>query len=167
MSDKDAAIDTAWQIHSTLAAWTANVDSKASFASAIETGMLAGVIALAGDNHRLSNLETGWTSWFFWLGIGTLVASLLAVLYVVRPRLRSRVVKEEASQNFVFFGHLRKWTADDLQEALLEKDILPVLSRQLVAMSRIAWVKHRALQLSITGTVAAGLLLSAAAYLNG
>ena len=49
----------------------------------------------------------------------------------------------------MFFGHLRHWNSDNLAKALSERDILPVLSRQIVNMSCIAWGKHRSVQLSL------------------
>ncbi|MEU6406194.1 hypothetical protein [Streptomyces sp. NPDC046985] len=38
--------------------------------------------------------------------------------------------------------------ADELTTALKQTDVLPVLSRQLIAMSKIAWGKHRHVQMS-------------------
>jgi len=158
-------VDSAWKIHTAIVDWTGKVDSKASFALAIESAVLAGVISMTGGRRRLANLG-GWAEVLFWSGMVFLLASLLCVVYVVRPRLRSKQVSAESASNFIFFGHLKDWNAEKLEEALRQEDVLPVLSRQLVNMSRIAWDKHRMLQLSLTGAAIAGGLISVAALLN-
>lgn len=117
---------------------------------------------MTGDRRRLANLD-GWPSVLFWVGVVFLIAALLCVVYVVRPRLRSKKVKLESQTNFIFFGHLKDWEADDLEDALTQRDVLPVLTRQLVNMSEIAWVKHRMLQLSLTGAIIASGLIGIAA----
>ncbi|MFF0001792.1 Pycsar system effector family protein [Streptomyces avermitilis] len=65
-----------------------------------------------------------------------------------RRELRGRKVKAEAASNFIYFGHLMHRQADELTTALKNTDILPVLSRQLIVMSKIAWAKHRHAQTS-------------------
>lgn len=63
------------------------------------------------------------------------------------PRLRPRsVLEQEAGQSFIYFGHLQFWKPEDLKTALQQQDILPVLSHQLINMSKIAWRKHRFVQ---------------------
>jgi hypothetical protein len=165
MAPDDDPIDTAWKIHAAIVDWTGKVDSKASFALAIESAVLAGVISMTGGHRRLANLG-GWAEVLFWFGMTFMLASLLCAIYVVRPRLRSKKVSAESASNFIFFGHLKDWEAGKLEEALCQQDVLPVLSRQLVNMSKIAWVKHRLLQLSLTGAVIAGGLIGVAALLN-
>lgn len=164
MPDHDP-IDTAWRIHADIADWTGKVDTKASFTSALETALLVGVLGIAGGKRRLSHLD-GAALVVFWIGVAVLVASLLAVLYVVRPRIRSREMKPEAGENFIFFGHVKDWQPNELAAAISERDLLPVLSRKIVTMSKIAWAKHRLLQLSVTGAVVAGALISLAAVLE-
>lgn len=159
-------VETAWRVHSAQVDWTGKVDSKASFALAIQSAVIGGIIGLAGDDRRLANLEGFWPTSLFWAGILLLVLSLIAVSFVVRPRLRSRKVASEAPDNFIFFGHLRTWNAEALEKALLEKDVLPVLSRQIIAMSQVAWMKHRLLQVSMSGGVIGTALVALAAWLN-
>lgn len=165
MATNHDPIDSAWKIHAAIVDWTGKVDSKASFALAIESTVLAGVVSMTGGRRRLANLG-GWAEVLFLFGTAFLLASLLCVVYVVRPRLRSRNVSAERASNFVFFGHLKDWEADKLEEALRHQDLLPVLCRQLVNMSKIAWLKHRMLQLSLTGAVVACGLIGAAALVN-
>lgn len=84
-------------------------------------------------------------------------------MLVVVPRLRARKVEAEAASNFIYFGHLKHRQADELANALKETDILPVLSKQLITMSKIAWDKHRHVQLSFV-TFGLGVAL---AFLSG
>lgn len=163
---KPDPVDTAWRIHSAQVDWTGKVDSKASFALAIQSAVIAGIIGLAGGNRRLANLEGFWPNSFFWVGILLLVLSLVAVSFVVRPRLRSRKIAGEVPDNFIFFGHLREWSPENLEKALAEKDLLPVLCRQIIAMSEVAWMKHRLLQISMSGAVIGTAFVSIAAWLN-
>lgn len=161
----DRAEETAWRIHSALCDWTGKVDSKASFLSAIETGVLAGVIALAANGSYLSKLHGRWQLGLFWTGVALLVGSIIGALWVVMPYLRRSYLADEQPTNFVFFGHLKSWKPEELAEALGRDDPMPVLSRQLVNMANIAWKKHRRLQFSILGTVTGSGLISLAALL--
>lgn len=154
-------IDTAWKIHSAHVDWTAKVDSKANFVLAIESAMFAGVLRLDP-----AILKTKPSQWLFGLGVVALVVALLLVLLVVAPRLRASELKDEAPDNFIFFGHVKDWTAESLEDALARRDILPVISRQLVAMADIAWVKHRRLQYSVATALAAATLFGLTALIK-
>jgi len=78
------------------------------------------------------------------------------------PQIRRRRTKTEWRDDFIFFGHLRHWKDDDLAAAWASHDPAPVLARQAVAMSKIAWRKHGLLQLSLTTAVLGigGLILA-------
>lgn len=153
-------IDTGWKIHAALVDWTGKVDTKASFALTIEAALLAGVVTLSGDERVFSNLS-GWAVVWYVLGIFLLIAAVLCAAWVVRPRLRKAEVKAESADNFIYFGHLRHLTPEDVQGRLENADLLPVLSKQLVEMSKIAWLKHRLVQLSMSlapiGVLALGI----------
>ncbi|NWF30271.1 hypothetical protein HW130_29135 [Streptomyces sp. PKU-EA00015] len=85
----------------------------------------------------------------FTLGRVLILAGAVLAILVVVPRLRSRsALEQEAGQSFIYFGHLQFWKPTDLEAALQQQDILPVLSNQLINMSKIAWRKHRFVQLS-------------------
>lgn len=159
-------VETAWHIHAAQVDWTGKVDSKASFALAIQSAVMAGIIGLAGGNRRLADLEGFWPNSFFWAGICLLVLSLVAVSFVVRPRLRSKKLADEIPDNFIFFGHLRKWNAKELEKALIDRDLLPVLTRQIVEMSKLTWQKHRLLQVSMTGVLLGTALVGIAGILK-
>ena len=166
--DKHAqAIEQAWRIHGALADWTGKVDAKASFALAGESAVIATIIALSDAGRRLSDLS-GWVEHvLYWAGLALLVAAATVVISVVTPQLRADKTAAEWPENFIFFGHLRHWDSVQLASALENNDVLPVLSRQLVAMSAIAWKKHRRLQLSLSLSVLGTAFVGVAALLTG
>ena len=158
------AISNAWQIHQAICDWTGQVDTKASFASAIEVAIIGAVVVLAGDGHQLSQLHGCMQLTLFWIGLSLLILSVIAVLSVVCPQIRGQEnLRNERPYNFIFFGHVKHWEPDELARKLLVESPLAALSRQLVTMSKIAWRKHRMLQLSILGTVAGSGFVAVAA----
>jgi hypothetical protein len=146
--DADAA-ETAWKIHATIVDWTGKVDQKASFALAVESAVVLGVIALSDTGKPLSALSGFWQLWLYRVGIGLLVFAVVLVMAAVIPRLRRDKMDDEWRENLIFFGHLKRWQRDELSKALRQRDMLPVLSAQLINMSQIAWRKHRDLQFSL------------------
>ncbi|MFD9029001.1 Pycsar system effector family protein [Streptomyces parvulus] len=160
------AVETAWRIHTELGSWTAKVDAKASFALTLESAATAGVIALSTNDHVLANLHGWGTRSLLWTGTVLILISGIFSMLVVVPRLRARKVKAEAPSNFIYFGHLMHREADELTTTLKQADILPVLSRQLIAMSKIAWGKHRHVQLSFSIFGVGATLIFLAGLLN-
>ncbi|ACZ84601.1 Pycsar system effector family protein [Streptosporangium roseum] len=159
---KHDPVENAWKIHQSLSDWTGKVDSKASFALTMESIVLATILGLSGAGRRFSNLHEWWTAVPFWLGVAALALSVLMSISVVAPRIRTGYVKAEAERNFIYFGHLQHWQPGDLVNELSRTDPLPNLCRQIVNMSRIAWVKHRRVQQSFyTATAGAGLVAAA------
>ena len=76
----------------------------------------------------------------------------------VTPRLRARRTKREYETDMIYFGHLRHWKPYDLTCKLRDVDMLPMLAKQLVHMSKILWQKHRAIELSL-GSALSGIIL--------
>ncbi|MFD7137453.1 Pycsar system effector family protein [Streptomyces sp. NPDC059894] len=163
VSAQVSAVETAWRIHSALADWTGKVDAKAAFALTVESAALALTAVLRSSSHAdpggappglsVPALATA--------GMGLLtVAALLAVLAVV-PRMGDERVPR-SGPGFIYFGDLRGLAPEELAQILRTTDPLPVLSRQLVVMSKIAWRKHRCTQASLA-LAAAGLVTAALA----
>lgn len=148
-TDDSKAADTAWKIHAAIVDWTGKVDTKASFTLTIEAAILAGIVTLSGGGRALSH-EGGLGLALYVVGVVLLIASMLLAIWVVRPRLRSKALDTEAPTNYIYFGHLRELTEQQVLDHLRNSDILPVLSKQLVQMSKIAWDKHKAVQRSMT-----------------
>ncbi|MFC4613080.1 Pycsar system effector family protein [Streptomyces maoxianensis] len=148
MNGSNEAVETAWRVHTEIGSWTSRVDAKASFALTLESAAAAGIIALSGDNHVFAHLYGWGARSLLWLGTALILAGGIFAMLVVVPRLRVSKVQAEASDNFIYFGHLMHREANELTTALKQADVLPVLSRQLIVMSQIAWRKHRHVQLS-------------------
>ena len=155
-------VATAWSIHATVLEWTRNVDNKASFVSAIEVAVLLGILSVAGNQGQLSSLSGVWQLTIFWLGVVALITSMMLVLWVVSPHLRTPRIRTEYESNVIFFGHAKFWDPQDMARRLQDDDILPMLTRQITAASNIAWKKHRNLQWSILGFVIGATLVGAA-----
>ncbi len=152
-AEPDRAIEDAWRIHAALVDWTSKVDQKASFVLAIESAAVLGVISLSeresGKDKLLSSLNSILELLAYRIGVVFLVVAVILVAAAVIPQLRRNEVSDESDRNFIFFGHLKSWKQEELTQALRERDVLPVLSRQLIKMSEIAWKKHRRLQRSL------------------
>lgn len=159
----DDPTETAWRIHAALIDWTGKVDTKASFALTIEAALLAGVVTLSGADRVFDRL----TGWFpitlYVLGIVVLVAAVLCAVWVVRPRLRAPNLKAESAHSYIYFGHLRFLDQETVLKHLEGTPIRPVLAKQLVEMSKIAWSKHVFVQWSMTLGVAGVVILGLSA----
>jgi len=93
-------------------------------------------------------------------GLLLLVAAGFAALVAI-PLLRTKNLREESKENFIYFGHARFWEARDLEAAIKNEEILPQLSRQIVIMAEIAWTKHIRVQWSFSLAAAGGIVLTA------
>jgi hypothetical protein len=162
MPNEPDPIDTAWHIHDALCDWTGKVDAKASFALSIESAVLIAILALATDDHRLTNLHHV-SRVLFLAGIVGVIVGVLAAVVAVCPQIREKEVNESWQDNMIFFGHLKHWKQDALTAALKSHELLPMLSRQLIVMSEIAWKKHRLLQVSLICAVIGTALVGIAA----
>ncbi|MEU6404109.1 Pycsar system effector family protein [Streptomyces sp. NPDC046985] len=160
----ERAVETAWHIHTELGNWTAKADAKASFALTLDSAASAGVIALSSDDHVFAHLHGWGARSLLWSGTALIIVSGLFAMLVVIPRMRARAMEAEAASNFIYFGHLMHRHTDELARTLEETDVLPVLSRQLIVMSKIAWDKHRHVQLSFAA-FGAGVTLAFLAFL--
>ncbi|MFF4756163.1 Pycsar system effector family protein [Streptomyces sp. NPDC002514] len=153
--------DTAWRIHAAVADWTGKFDAKASFALTIESAILVAITALSGGGRRLGKID-GFAVWVFYLGVVALATGALFAITVVSPRLRKSEIHPGSNDNFMFFGHIRHWDPAGLETALREQDVLPLLSRQLVIMSEIAWTKHERVKKSFAFAVLGAVLVALA-----
>lgn len=162
MTDNDA-IDNAWKIHGAQADWTGKVDAKASFAFGLESAAIVSVVALSAKGRIFGDLSDPAAAWLYGVGLALILAGAVFAVTVVIPRLKSDLVKSTAPENFIYFGHAQHWEPDDLEAALKEREILPVISRQIVVMADIAWQKHRWVQLSMFTGCAGGVCIVLAA----
>ncbi|MFJ9610820.1 Pycsar system effector family protein [Kitasatospora sp. NPDC101176] len=140
-----AGLDAAWRIHGVLSEWVSRVDVKASFALSLETAALVAISSVAQTAPATGSVASGRqaaTVLTLWASALLVATALVFAIAAVAPRIGSRGEADDWRHNVIFFGHVRHWDADDLADALAEQDLLPALSRQLVVLSRIAWIKH-------------------------
>ncbi|WP_433477987.1 Pycsar system effector family protein [Spirillospora sp. CA-142024] len=143
-------------MHQALHDWTAKVDAKASVILTLETAILSMIIVFAGHGKRLDRLSE-WETWGFRGGVALLVAAIALAGSAVFPQLNRRDARRNWAQNYVYFGHLRRWTPAELVGALEnggDHRSKLVLSTQLIALSKIVWRKHAFLQYSMAMVVA-------------
>lgn len=161
-AENERGLDFAWRTHTAITDWTAKVDSKASIVLGLGGVLLGFCVTLSVRGRALSGL-TGWRGITEALGLAIISLGVLLTALVVAPRLTRRAAKQEWRDNFLYFGHLRYWQAEDLKRQLQNlnlDDELSVLSKQLVSTSKIAWVKHARLQFSM-GLLGIGTFLVA------
>lgn len=158
------AMATAWHIHGALVDWTGKGDVKASIALSTELAVATAITALTTRGHWTS--ETGGVLVPVLVRGGTvlLLLGVLLALVAVVPRSGGAARNSHRNGNFIYFGALRHWDARELSIALRSADCLPVLSEQLVIMSRIAWRKHALVKYSLA-IATTGLILVCAAAL--
>lgn len=154
-------IEQAWRVHSAQVDWTGKVDAKASFAFGIESAAMGATIALSAGGRTFAKIDGSFASFLYWLGLAGLLVGAGCSLLAVVPRLRGAAdTAREAKQNFIYFGHLRHWSAEDLAATLSNGEMLDVISRQCVNMAKIAWRKHRLVQFSmVAGALGIGALV--------
>lgn len=132
----------------------------------LETAVFAALVFLRGDTQRLAVLNNTMAGIAFTASGVLLVASMLLTLWVVAPIVNRKAAHANWSTNYIYFGHLRKWKPTDLEQALETEPVLPVLARQLVVMSDIAWKKHERVQWSVMTSLVGGVALIVALVAN-
>jgi hypothetical protein len=155
----EIGVETAWRLHEALSTWTGRVDTKASIVLTLEVTALGFVTALT-DSNRMFSSVSGWQEVVFRISFVLLGWGILFAVAAVIPQLGGRAAKERWKSGFIYFGHLRRWDPKALERklsGLRDTDLRQALSLQLVVMSKIAWRKHRWLQVAVASGVAAGL----------
>jgi hypothetical protein len=91
------------------------------------------------------------------IGVGFHVIAVILAAAAVIPMLgRTRIHRAERTQHAIYFGHLRHWTPEQLKPWLVHmtpEQELEQLNRQLIALSRRNWRKHRNLQLAMVAAL--------------
>jgi hypothetical protein len=152
-------------VHEAVQAWTASVDVKSSIVVVVETAV-AGASANAlitgnGELHHATGLHLACAI----AAVTVLILAVAAALWVVFPRLERARATALAPTSLIYFGHLRRRTADDIQAALstmTDDEALRQLALQLQITSAVAWRKHAWLQRSLAAfAIGSGLLVLA------
>ena len=153
-------MDTAWHLHAAQMEWTGKVDVKAGFILTLDAAAVTAGVALLADGMVFHGITESWLQVPYGLSLLLFIVAALLAAWAVAPALRPGKLKEEAQVDFIYFGHARYWEADDLVEALVKRDTLPVVMRQVVRMAQITWNKHRRVAWS-TWLTSAGVVLMA------
>jgi len=159
-------IDAAWHILEAQLDWSGKVDNKASFALALESAILAGLVTLSQTGHTLVTSGSASVRTAYHLGIAFLVLGAVAAVTVVFPRLWGTKVNPDWHSSYIYFGHLRKWKPKDLATQLSKRELLDVLTRQLVSMSKVTWWKHVRVQISLGFAFLGAIGIGVALLLN-
>ncbi|MEU5386459.1 Pycsar system effector family protein [Kitasatospora cineracea] len=147
-------IDTAWRVQGATADWLARADTKASFVLTLQSTALAVAGLLAGVNHAAIGAGSAGAKVFAGIGVLCMVIGVGFATAAIIPNLGKSGEEVGGSQDFTFFGHARNLDPVALETAFRDDDPLPVLARQVVVLSGLAWVKHRRVQWSLLHAVA-------------
>ena len=153
--------ETAWRIQAAVADWTAKADAKASFALTMQSTALAVLGLLASSKRAVGDFDSTLPRLLLWIGVLLMVGGIGCAAWAISPNLGKERRGPDNEADFLYFGHVRHMDPTALEAALLDKDPLSSLSRQVVVMSKIAWNKHRRVQwslmLAVGGCAAFGL----------
>ncbi|WP_443032530.1 Pycsar system effector family protein [Streptomyces sp. BA2] len=81
------------------------------------------------------------------------------------PSTQPKAATSRSTQQLHLLRHLQFWEPTALTQKLEQQDMLPILSNQLINMSKIAWKKHRHVQLSFILAGLGGTLVLIAGYI--
>jgi len=156
--------DFGWRVHEAQEQWISRVDVKASVVLAFEGALV--VLALTGQSLLYPNRTTTGVALGL-AGVVLLLAGIICAGAAVWPHMgRSRTLRQEAGNHFIYFGHVRHSTMEQLSgqlAAMTDRDELDMLARQIVSSGRINWSKHRLIQWSLAlGFLAMALLATMA-----
>jgi hypothetical protein len=150
----DGRVEAAWRIHAAHIRWIESVDTKAGLAFALQSAAVTVTLFLASDGPSRPLRDVDRAAVAF--GVAAIMAGAALSAMVITPRLRTGHLRRESRTDHVYFGHTRHWTPEDLERSLRQGDPIPQLSRQIVALAEIAWVKHRRVRASIVVSVVGG-----------
>ncbi|TDD47719.1 Pycsar system effector family protein [Saccharopolyspora elongata] len=154
-------LGTAWKMHAALVEWTGKADLKASFSLTVQSVTLVLMGILTSSGRLAMGSGSGASQILLWAGFLLMAGGASCAAVTISPNLRKERRGPNKNDDFLFFGHLRTWEPGELEAVLRETDPLPALSRQLVVMSEIAWVKHRWVQwsfiLAVVGAATLGV----------
>jgi hypothetical protein len=142
----------AWRVHEAQETWIGKIDTKASVVLAFEAAVVVLVLTSDGIWTRIQGPGL-WTRALGFIGVAFLLIGVVCVGAAVWPVTgQVRRLRASSARNLIYFGHLRHLPAEALVDRLGElsaADELNMLSRQIVATSRINWWKHRMIQCSL------------------
>jgi hypothetical protein len=161
-SDTDHAerLELSWRVLGEVGLSIGKADTMAGFVATLNTAVLAGMFTLT----HLDRLATG-ARVFVTIGSVLLVIAVMFAVAVVLPILQSR--KSKHTGNFLYFGTVRHHSAVGLLARIASEDPAHAVCAHAVALSRLSWLKHRLLQVSMWATIAGTNLIGWTLLLAG
>ena len=153
------AIENAWHIHDAQLDWTAKADAKAAFAFGVDAAILTIVGVLISTGRVFVHFQHWYLLGSFGAGGLLIVAATVAASIGVAPRLKRRQTSKQWADNFIYFGHARRWDPNAIARSLREESLLNQLTRQIRVTADVAWKKHVAVNWAIWLTLASGAML--------
>lgn len=160
-TDDAGHLELSWRVLGEVAGSISKADTKAGFVTGLNTAVLAGVLALT----HLDRLGIA-ARVFVTIGAVLLVIALMFAVAVVLPILRARKSKH-TSGNFLYFGTVRQHSPAGLLARIASEDTAHTVCAQAVVLSRLSWLKHRLLQVSMLATIAGTNLIGWTLLLAG
>ena len=150
-------LDVAWRAHVAQENWATKVDAKASIFLALDGVVVGAILAARAQKGSFIDVLGGWRASLLVVALVIcFVAALIAAVAIIPVLGRPR------SRGTIYFGDLRCRQADDLAAQLATmtvRDQISQVSEQLVAMARIAWLKHRLMQMAVAVAVIGYVLI--------
>jgi hypothetical protein len=148
--------ESAWQIYAAISDAIGKVDAKASYFLALDSGLVVALIALSDGGQIFESVDPIRRGLFYWPGFALLLVAAALAAWAIAPRLNvakaAQTPSNHSGSDFTYFGRLRSLAPRELERILSEEDPTASLSRSIVAMSTIAWRKHRIVWWSLLTT---------------
>lgn len=153
-------LESAWRAHTAQESWAGKVDTKASIFLAVDGLVLSAVLTAWSRREGIFASMGGWRADALALALGLCAAGGLLAIVVVFPVLGGR--DPVGDSGTIYFGDLRRRQPGELAQQLAGmtlEDQFGQVSRQLVAMARRTWIKHRLLQAALVSSLAGFLVV--------
>jgi hypothetical protein len=160
-------LDVAWRTHAAQESWAGKVDTKASILLTLNGVILGAVLSARVQKDSFIAVLNGPRAVMLAIAVVLCAtAGLLAagVIYPVLGRGHHNGNGRPDPNGTIYFGDLRKRRPAELAgqlAAMTTEEQFGQVSRQLVAMARAAWLKHRLLQAALVATMSGFLLIMA------
>lgn len=160
-------LDIAWRTHAAQESWAGKVDTKASILLTLNGVILGAVLSARVQQDSFIAVLAGSRAVVLAVAVALCaVAGLLAagVIYPVLGRGHHNGRNRPDPNGTVYFGDLRRRRPCELAGQLATmstEEQFGQVARQLVAMARAAWLKHRLLQAALVITMCGFLMIMA------
>ncbi|GIE31918.1 hypothetical protein Ait01nite_049630 [Actinoplanes italicus] len=160
-------LDVAWRTHVAQESWAGKVDTKASILLTLNGVILGAVLSARVQKDSFIAVLAGPRAVMLAIAVVLCAtAGLLAagVIYPVLGRGHRNGSNRPDPAGTIYFGDLRLRRPAELAGQLATmttEEQFGQVARQLVAMARAAWLKHRLLQAALVATTCGFLMIMA------